>query len=133
MGTRSRIGKTNKDGSVTSIYVHWDGYLDHVGRILANHYTTDEKVDGLVGLGDLSSLGEEIGTKHNFDTCPRNECNAYGRDRGEDGVEPVTHDMSEWPDSGWEYRYLWDSGAWLVSKGDDGFTDLREALERKGG
>ena len=37
-------------------------------------------------LGNLSILGEVIGEKHSFDTHTsddRNDCRAYGRDRGE--------------------------------------------------
>lgn len=38
MATTSTVALINKDGSVTSCYVHWDGYLDHMGRILHDHF-----------------------------------------------------------------------------------------------
>jgi hypothetical protein len=37
MGTRSRIGVMHGD-KVKSIYCHWDGYLEHNGAILQEHY-----------------------------------------------------------------------------------------------
>ena len=42
MGTRSRIGVMHGD-KVKSIYCHWDGYLEHNGRILAESYDRDRK------------------------------------------------------------------------------------------
>ena len=41
MGTRSTIAIKNQDGSVTGIYCHWDGYVDHVGVMLKEHYNTE--------------------------------------------------------------------------------------------
>jgi len=34
MATRSRIAIENQDGTVTSIYCHFDGYLSGVGKLL---------------------------------------------------------------------------------------------------
>ena len=44
MATRSRIGIQLKDNSVLSVYHHWDGYPQWLGRILTTHYNTKEKV-----------------------------------------------------------------------------------------
>ena len=90
MGTRSTIAIQNEDGTVTGIYCHWDGYLSHNGDILQKFYTTEEKVRALIALGDLSSLGEQIGSKHDFNNAPDGECNAYGRDRGETNIDAKT-------------------------------------------
>ena len=38
MATRSRIAIEKQDGTVDSIYCHWDVYLSHNGKILFNHY-----------------------------------------------------------------------------------------------
>lgn len=120
MGTRSTIAIQNEDGTVTGIYCHWDGYLSHNGRILQDHYTDEAKVRELIALGDLSSLGENIGTKHDFDNAPRGECNAYGRDRGEKNVDAETR-IGEGafdqefnylfvPGKGWRVRYYGGGG-----------------------
>ena len=87
MGTRSTIGILNDDGTVTSIYCHWDGYLDYNGRILTTYYTDEERVRELISLGSISSLGPKLNPstdKHDFDSPEDDVVVAYHRDRGED-------------------------------------------------
>lgn len=107
MGTRSRIGILEPDGTVTSIYCHWDGYVAHHGPILQGHYTTEEKVRALMTLGDISILGEELGVKHDFRHCPAGVCNAYGRDRGEKGSDAINDTAATFV-SYHIYAYLFD-------------------------
>ena len=47
MATRSRIGIELSDGSILSVYHHWDGYPTWLGRILNTHYNTREKVEAV--------------------------------------------------------------------------------------
>jgi hypothetical protein len=118
MATRSTIGILNGDNSVTSIYCHWDGYPEGVGATLREHYTATETITNLMALGDLSALGDTIGTQKKFTTAALNaECLAYGRDRGETGVEARTHGSAEaWVSdrrgSHCEYGYLWNGITW---------------------
>jgi hypothetical protein len=96
MGTHCIIAIENDDGLFHSIYCHFDGYPSGVGKILTEHYSDRKKVMELIALGDISSLGKEIGTKHNFDTHHENtpdECNAYYRDREEyfEDTRPSTY------------------------------------------
>jgi hypothetical protein len=117
MGTRSTIAIQNADGTVTGIYCHWDGYTSNNGRILQENYADEAAVRELIALGDLSSLGETVGTKHDFDAAPRNECNAYGRDRGEKDVDAATFaSHAELVEQiGQEYDYLFTPGTgWTV-------------------
>ena len=55
MATRSRIGIVNKDGSITSIYNHFDGYPQGVGVQLALNYG-EKEAKRLIKLGNRSSL-----------------------------------------------------------------------------
>lgn len=55
MATRSRIGIVNKDGSITSIYNHFDGYPQGVGIQLALNYG-EKEAKRLIKLGNRSSL-----------------------------------------------------------------------------
>ena len=55
MATRSRIGIELKDGSILSVYAHWDGYPEWMGRILKTHYNTRQQVAELIDGGDMSS------------------------------------------------------------------------------
>ena len=64
MGTRSRIGVMH-GSKCKSVYCHWDGYLEHNGAILLEHYDSS-KANQLVAMGDLSSLRPEIGERHPF-------------------------------------------------------------------
>ena len=134
MSTRSYIAKELEDGSIRYIYCHFDGYVEHNGRILVDHYSDSDKVNQLLDLGDLSSLGEEIGEKQDFNNrTSKTWCLAYGRDRGESDVEFKTF-LSEqefvdyYSDSG--YYYLFDHGVWYVKgyKGD--FKPLHEELAK---
>ena len=99
MGTRSTIALEFADGTVQQVYCHWDGYLEHNGQILQNYYTDPFKLRDLIDLGDISSLGPNIGSKHPFSPHGSKEDETlydaaraagattfYGRDRGEDGV-----------------------------------------------
>jgi hypothetical protein len=48
MSTRSTISIENEDGSIDKVYCHFDGYLEHNGRILLNHYKTEPEVRELI-------------------------------------------------------------------------------------
>jgi hypothetical protein len=130
MGTRSTIAIENADGTVTGIYCHWDGYLSNNGQILQESYTDEASVRELIALGDLSSLGETLGTKHDFDNAPRNECNAYGRDRGEkDCAARTEHNWRQFiAENGQEYDYLFTPGAGWQVKTYNGIYDLKKAV-----
>ena len=55
MATRARIGIELKNGSVLSVYHHWDGYPEWLGRVLKTHYNTRQQVAELIDGGDMSS------------------------------------------------------------------------------
>jgi len=130
MATRSRIGVMHGD-NVKSIYCHWDGYLEHNGAILQEHYDS-VKANQLVALGNLSSLRPNIGEKHKFSPFDCDEltseefekryggmCTFYGRDRGETGTEWKTHtnfvDFFAEVDGSWcEWYYIMRDGVWYV-------------------
>ena len=151
MGTRSRIAVMH--GSVCkSVYCHWDGYLDHNGRILQEYYDS-AKANNLVALGDLSSLRPNIGEKHAFsklevpmddeayDKLYGDMTTFYGRDRGEEGCDfKVAHTFEEFLEQvnycGAEYYYVmkdgvWYAGAIYATEGlvKDGLVALGTALE----
>jgi len=117
---------------IKAVYLHWDGGLDHVGKILAAHYPSS-KANQLVALGNISSLGSSLGEKHDFDNPPNNTCNFYGRDRDEDDHEWSTFNSeAEWlakeKDYGREYMYLMKNDVWYVSIGGEELQVLTYAL-----
>ena len=60
MGTRSNIAYLKEDERVVVMYCHYDGYLDHNGRILLEHYNSEEDAQELVDNGYASSLSSTL-------------------------------------------------------------------------
>ena len=123
MSTRSNIAKVIAPGQYKMIYCHWDGYPSHNGKILLEHYQDDAKIDFLLALGDISMLAPEIGEKH--DVRMEGWITAYGRDRGETGVEArlvETDDPLKLCEQ--EYLYLWRDGKWFYSDHGDQMQEM---------
>ena len=124
MGTRSRIGVQQANGKVKSIYCHWDGYPDWVGKKLVTHYNDLESAKAIIALGQLSSLHDKLtpdpDAPHDFENKQDDVTVAYHRDRG----EPMVIDKSDNADdmyrlscSGWEeYAYLFRDAQWYVTE-----------------
>ena len=135
MGTRSTIALEYADGTVDQIYCHWDGYLSNNGQILAKHYMDPFKVRQLMDLGDMSSLGINIGTQHAFDKAPEGECTFYKRDRKESGTGAKNFiDFEDYIDNHQyeEYEYILrqveGKAVWFVKCHDDEYVPLVSAI-----
>ena len=123
MATRSNIAYKTAEGKIRSVYCHWDGYVANNGKILLENYTDIEKIEALVALGSISSLGAELGEQQDFDdrSSQKDEWTlAYHRDRGEQLVVNEYDDIPSWIDDMEEYAYLWNGKEWLVN--DHGAT-----------
>ena len=116
MSTRSRIAMQNEDGSIKSIYCHFDGYPDGVGATLKEHYTDPKKVEELINLGDISSLGtfydKKLAEKSwNEMDKPENLTVPY-TDRGDEYHVRVDKDINEFikkiGDCCEDYTYLFE-------------------------
>ena len=117
MSTPSSIGIKNENGTVTSIYCHFDGYLSNNGQILLDHYNTEEKVKQLIALGGLCYLGERLSPNENeehsfYGQRAKGVTLAYHRDRGEmfcqgkHGTERTFLKTDT-------IHYLWKDGKWF--------------------
>ena len=147
MATRSTIAIEFADGTVGQVYCHWDGYLQHNGKILLNSYTDPFKVRELIDNGDISILGSEIGVKHPFENpasfgTPEydaykeqygNMTKFYMRDRGEKGcVATYFKDFDDYAANHQyeEYSYILrqvnGEAVWFVHQGNE-FEPLMEA------
>lgn len=136
MATRSTIAVQHADGTVSQVYCHWDGYLDHNGKLLQLNYNTQDKAEALVALGDISSLRESIEKPegHTFDTAVDGYTIFYGRDRGETGTQAKKFKSFEeykrkFQDE--EYNYIYRNGEWFVEFYGRFDGALVEALERE--
>ena len=161
MGTRSMIAIQNPySKDVRAIYCHWDGYLEHNGAILQKHYASSSKVNNLIALGDLSSLGREIGEKRPFSKHELNKedvdydamiakleeaeklgwCNYYTRDRGEDAPFKVYKNLADacehyqWSDYYYVFKYSkaddYQSGEWHFKKNGERWKKLAPAIKK---
>jgi hypothetical protein len=127
MATRSRIAIENQDGSVTSIYCHWDGHINSNGVILNQYYRTKEKVEELIALGNISALYRTI-----------EDTEAYHRDQGDDLIQNLYLNVEELFEDGFsmgiEYIYCFTKdGFWLVNElGSVNVAVLSEVIEEEG-
>jgi hypothetical protein len=115
-----------KEGKIVSVYCHWDGYVANNGKILLENYTDIDKIEALVALGSISSLGTAIGDKQDFDdrSTQKDEWTLfYSRDRGEQLSIQEYDDIPSWINDMEEYAYLWNGQEWLVN--DHGATDAQ--------
>ena len=120
MGTRSMIALEYADGSVGQIYCHWDGYLEHNGRILQEYYTNPFTVRELLDNGDMSSLDKDV------DGC------SFYKERGEDCPQRRYKDYADYRKNAQfeEYNYiLRRDGKWYVEFYGEFDGPLIEAFE----
>ena len=125
MATRSNIAYRTPEGTIRSIYCHWDGYPAHNGEMLVRYYQEARKIAQLIELGSISSLNENLHAKgkHNFDKPEEGVVIAYHRDRGEELYISEYADIPSWIDDMEEYAYLWNGREWLVN--DHGAKDAQ--------
>ena len=110
-----------------SVYCHYDGYLDHTGRVLQEYYDSTA-ANQLVALGDNSGVQPTV-----------EEMNFY-KDRGEEDVGyRVAHSFEEFLEQVescfGEYYYVMRDGVWYAgcvyeTQGliKNGLVPLAEAL-----
>ena len=128
MATRSTIS-IKENGKIRSIYCHWDGYPSNNGKILLKHYTTSEKINELINLGQVSTLKENVNPdpkgSHSFDNQQENVVVAYHRDRG----EPLVIEEYTNPKEiiGEEFDYLFIDGVWKV-RSEKNFITLTKKM-----
>ena len=112
MSTRSRIGIELKNGSVLSVYHHWDGYPEWLGRILKTHYNTREKVAELIDGGDMSSCWTD--TPFDYDGKASKYGPNYYSLRGDDCPPRLDANKYDYLADGEEYAYLYTlKGEWV--------------------
>jgi len=112
MATRARIGLELADGSVLSVYHHWDGYPEWLGRILKTHYNSKELAAELIDGGDMSCAW----TDEVFGSSQKTQYGAnYYSYRGEDCPPRLDSDLAEYllPDNNEEYAYVFRNGEWV--------------------
>ena len=131
MATRSRIGIQLKDNSILSVYHHWDGYPEWLGRILNTHYTSRDKVAELIDGGDMSSCwtNERWGGVNEYGGQMKEETTEYGpqyySQRGEDTPPRYDDDIFDFlkKENNEEYAYIWTVNNKWVCQNMNQFND----------
>ena len=134
MSTRGRIGIELKNGSILSVYHHYDSYESWLGRILKTHYNTRAKAAELIDGGDMSCAwtnerwSNDLLDRHKEEYGPQ-----YYSQRGEDCPPRLDKDLCEFllPDNSEEYAYVFNrNGEWVcynMNQFDD--SKLPEVVE----
>jgi len=86
MSTPSSIALHKSDGTVKQVYCNYDGYIKNgVGEMLKKYYKTEEKIEDLMNMGNISGLGKSIECPegHSFHNRLPGYSVFYIRDRSE--------------------------------------------------
>jgi len=122
-GTRSQVGKISKRGKIESVYMHYDGYPEHMLPTIKKGYKDGKNVDNLLKKGGGSGL-EVDPSKINF----------YGDSQVMKGdaknIDKYIKTANY--DGGAEYVYLYDErdGKWYMADvyGETGLVPAFEGL-----
>ena len=130
MATSASITLKTKDNNYKSVYLHNDGYVSGAGEKLKNYYSTYEKVDQLLNLGNLSSLGKNPidepklwDMDYYFEVMRNNPdkfnyaCRTY-KGRGDADEEAIVVDDLNDIDFQ-NYNYLFEDGKWYLLDGNN--------------
>ena len=126
MATRGRIGVQLADGSILSIYSHWDNYPSFAGVKLVEHFNSYEKAAELIDGGDISCLWTNSGW--NNETLPTTGPQYYSS-RG-DVTEPrLDETLDEYLGNGEQYAYLFANGEWVCYDTCDWHDTFKQKVE----
>ena len=127
MATRSRIGIQLTDGSVLSVYCHWDGYPEFNGVKLNEHFNSYEKASELIDGGDISALWTNAGW--NNETLPTTGPLYYST-RGENLPPRLDKNLGEFLQNNEEYGYVYtQEEGWLCYDTCDWHETYLEGVE----
>ena len=110
MATRGRIGVQLPDGSILSIYCHYDNYPSFNGVKLQEHFNSYDAATELIDGGDISCLWTNAGW--NNEILPTTGA-LYFSSRGEDISPRLDSNLKEYLSKGEEYAYIFKDGEWV--------------------
>jgi len=116
-----------KDGSILSIYSHYDNYPEYNGRILRTHYNTREKVAELVDGGDVSCLWTDDRWDNSGDGSYGPNYYSY---RGDNCPPRLDANKYDYLAEGEEYAYLYTlKGEWVCYNRNEFGSKMPEICE----
>jgi len=103
MSTRSMIGVIDNAGQVSAVYCHFDGYVEGVGRTLAESWNSKEDAMRLIiGGGDMRAIGDTL------ETCDFFNSGTFAM------YSSIDHFVECMKHSDPEYVYLFVDNRWVV-------------------
>ena len=130
MATRALIGYLDNDGVLTTTYNHYDGYPDHLGKILDTYYSGNKRARDVANKGYISYFEDDGNIVSN---------NKRNPDKIELGRDLGTGDQLDWEDAllemakhiddyGADYAYIWyeEDGDWSEIKN----TGIRSMVDQ---
>ena len=123
MGTHAMIGIYNKeDGSVDASYVHYDGYVDGVGKTLVNFYNSQYDAEMVAKGGYLSSLENDYLASRQL-SVHQDAAVTY------ESVEQFMENGYDY--AGADYLYLFDGEIWFFASnyGERRFEEVEMNLK----
>lgn len=135
MATRALITYYNQETKkYQTIYQHWDGNPEYLGRTLINHYHDENKIKEAISLGHASAINEKLEpvpeylANKSFRELTEEENKEkyrysvfYMRDMGEknqNAIETTSFSEARQINMGAEFHYLWKNGVWEAFQGD---------------
>jgi hypothetical protein len=112
---RSTIGVIKEDGGIDAIHLYFDADSARTYSTLNSDYLSQEKVEELINLGDLISLGRYIRSEIYVYRPSSDFCLAFHRDDGLEGMEAQSFgSVSSWLSSFYmcQVAYLFDGKTW---------------------
>ena len=125
MVTRARIGLKLDDGSILSVYHHWDGYPEWLGVTLKEHYNTKDQIAELIDGGNMSSCWSDSiydVMKKEFIKIDDPKPNYYGGDDESPRLDKNFDEYAKNAKACEEFIYLFD-GAWTGFSIDQRYDD----------
>ena len=121
------------NGNILSVYHHWDGYPEWLGRILKQHYNKRSLIADLIMGGDMSSCYSDTGWDYDDKRDPQ-PC--YYSERGEHCPPRLDKNFNEYfnnANSWEEYCYIYTTfGEWLcfeiTKKYNEDYSEVIETI-----
>jgi len=127
MSTNARIGLQLADGSILSVYHHWDGYPEWLGVTLKEQYNTKKNIVDLIDGGNMSSCwSDNVYDSEKQEWVKRDpQPEYYGGDSEAPRLDGNFDEYAENADSGEEFLYVYN-GKWeafaIDTKYDDNYN-----------
>jgi hypothetical protein len=120
MATRGQIAYLADPNTIFSVYVNYDAYPDHLGKVLNTHFNSDNEIKDLVtDKGDVRFIGDD-------GIIERYNNGGYKLIKGED-TEDLFNYLYDYSDgSGVDYVYVWLENKWVtlpMNKGREYFMN----------